>query len=364
MALLHCVPGLATGANNGSSLADAYQTWAAAMTAVSAGDTIRVPWGTYNTGETLNINKAGTSYTSRITITAGTTDGSRNLTTEEMISQNKKVVIDGSSSMSNGVHATLFDFVSTYGIDVINTTSHGWLFDTNIGYDFVMCGGGAGNCTGNGVNGNTYARGMHVCGCNFRNFTDIAIICDDALMVSHSIFKNARIAVRATDYMDLSKNVFDSCGGFYTVYCTRPGAKMENNVFYNCTNGAIFTSDYVSIKFNRFVNTTNECINLSAGADDGVHIIGNAYYNNGSKYVVNGSIGLLLNEIDMTGHGMINPAGGNYMSDPATDEARIQHYIDSINSAYTTGGLPPEIGSGGGTQYHFRPGQARGPVTH
>lgn len=38
------------------------------------------------------------------------------------------------------------------------------------------------------------------------------------------------------------------------------------------------------------------------------------------------------------------------MSNPATDEARnIQHFIDSINSAYTTAGLPPEITSGGGS---------------
>jgi hypothetical protein len=364
-----CRPGLATGANNGLTFADAWQSFTDMDNGVSAGDTVGIPYGTY-TGETMPLTKAGTAYNNRIIITACDTDGSA-LIASDIIVDGKKVFIDGESSLTYCASANGATFVTLAGIEFVNAVSHGLDFDTSITYAFqlYLCGGNS--CGGNIIQAVTYTRGLLVYGGNYRNAGNRGLNVDDGAKAFFVKVENCPNG----GFIGAQKHVvrgciFVNCGQSTThhaIHDPSGGSSYFGNVFYNCAQGIRANGDYHTISHNRFVNTTNECVRLDVSADIGIVILGNAYYNNGSKYSINASaeIGVLCDEIDMSGHGMINPAGGNYMSDPATDDSgNVEHNIDSINSAYTTAGLPPEIGSGGGTQYHFRPGQARGPVTH
>jgi hypothetical protein len=357
MAVKYCRPGLATGANNGLTFANAWQSFADMNTNMTAGDEIWIPYGTY-TGSTLNVTQAGTAYNNRIIIRACKTDGSAACSLYDILVNDEWIIIDGESSLTNCVSVNGGSFVSCMGVDVVNATAEGWNFHTTTSNGFCMEACGGSSCGGKLVEAKTYTRGLKVIGGKYRNNTATGIESSvEGATIEFAYFVNIPRAVSTSKYTKVHSNVFDACGGGSRALVLGSTANVAtNNVFYNCENCIYLATDYMKIERNRFADNTGTCVYVASFADKGIQLSFNAYYNNTTKLTIDGVVCDSLHEKDMTSHGMIDPANGNYMSDPATDEAwNIENNIDSINSAYTTAGLPPEITSGGGGPGRQRP---------
>ncbi len=363
MAVIFCYPNLTTGADDGSDLANAYQSFADAQTAASAGDEIRIPEGTYN--EMLLISKPGTAYNNRITWRVCDPVSGDALTYEQIMQDDRFAVIDAESTLDHCVGITNGSFVTTMGIDGINSVSYNWYFAINISYDFHMPACGAANGS-RLVEANPYTRGLLITGGKYRNGSGIGLYTHEGVVIDRAIITNCPTAIRQYRY-NMIRNCIIVGSTSEGIYITSGITHIVSNVFYNCADALRIQADYHAIINNRFVGNTT-AINVQSAADVGVDLYENAYYDNGTKYDTSagGEIGVAYCELDMSGHGMIDPAGGNYQSNPATDESRNREVaIDGINTVYLTAGIQPESGSGGGgSPYHFRPGQARGPVTH
>lgn len=350
----YCRPGLSTGLNDGTSWENAWQSFADMDAGMSAGDTIGIPYGTY-TGSTLNITKSGTAYNNRITIVACDVDGSA-LTLYDIIVLEKDVFIDGQSSLTNLGTIDAATFVSLIGISGSNATSHGWDFKTANSPEIAFIACRIGSCGGGAINGISYLQYGVILYCKFFNIGagTQAVGSNGGMRVMFNLFKNiAAPAYVGRRYDSFVGNVIDDCGSANdAVFFQNIANHCANNVFYNCSGRSCIAIENVvnTVQYNKFAVCDNSvgAITLGSSASLGISIIGNAYYDVTTKYSVLGSIGFLAHEIDMTSHGMIDPANGNYMSDPATDEARnIEYPIDSINSVFITTGIQPEEASTG-----------------
>lgn len=347
-----CLPGLTTGLNDGSSFANAWQSFAAMEAGRGPGDIVGVPYGTY-LGNILELTATGT-YDNVSKIVACDIDGSA-LTLDDILTNDKRVRIDGESSLTNCVTANGASYTHLVGFRWVNATSHGCYFITAISTGFLMAGCAASSCGGRAVLGSVYFQNSAIMLCDFEN-CDIGVDVHQGTTVCFNIIRNCPSGgVRVYRWVLIKYNIVINCGQSTThhaIYVSNSVSTIIGNTLYNCVNGLRFIADYHNVLLNRFIGTTNEAIKLDLYARNGIHFQCNAFYNNGSNYTIDegGKYDIRFNDILMTETGLVDPENGNFMSDQAVDEATgIEYQLDEVNKIFLTAGLPPEITSGGGS---------------
>lgn len=344
----YCIPGLSTGANDGSSLANAWQSRAAAEAATVAGDEVWIPAGTYNV--TFDPTKGGTAWDTYYSWKACTADGSRLLTIDE-ICNGTRVAFDGQSSRSYGVHLNSpLSFLEMYGIFTLNTVSNGWYVQavcTNC--KIIQCGSEAAG--GDGFGGNSFTEGLVVGGA-WKNSGNAGVrVANNSLVFNVLINGTGSAGVIAAQNVFVANAVIANVNttSNWGVNFTSTYSEVKNSTFYNVPFGVTLSQAGTRAVNNYFEACSNRAISMS-GADGLADF--NSFFNCTAEIVKShADITIGNNNKTLTKSKLQDPANGIFMSDAANDEDRNTEYcLDVNNSVFLTAGLPPEIvaASGGG----------------
>ena len=327
----------ATGANNGTSITDAY-TDPNSITQ-SAGDIIRIVEGTYNI--TWTLQGSGTSSAPVKVVAINSSD------VEYGYGDGAKVIFDAQSTRAYGINANTFEEYIWFNVGVINSTANG--FDSGgavvDNHMFNDCEFSNNSNAGIGVSfrfgqfihclftGNDYGlmqnSSCSLIDCCFKNQTVYDVQGGLSQFITRCLFVGSPIGVY---YVTSSSNAIVKCCTFvgYTTAALSNGGLgllVQDCMFHSCA-----------------INVEN------IGSADMLIKDNNSTYNATSTDPTTGRVTEIRPYIVESSDPFINKAGGDYMLTAGSLSRNLERKYDSNNTSYFANGAlePEEAASSGG----------------
>ena len=330
----------AAGSANLGTYADPWTTEASAEAGTSAGEEIWVMPGTYN--QQFGWSKSGTGDENRIGWLVCTSDGSRLATDTEIANGTYRATFDGESSRSYSIYVTTStSWVWVRGIYGDNSVSHGWHF-TQDQYQLKMEMCGHYNAGGNLLAAVNNLYRCIITGGSWENATKGLFVMGNAIIDNLIIGNITEEAISITGNSIIINNIIHDVTSNRAIKSTGMGNAFVKNTLYNVSTGIELTNG--SNAYGNYIEDADIGIKRDGGVGHTV-ATQNAYFNctvndqkDSTTYSITGDEHVLVRSK------LQDPANGNYMSDPATDDARSMEYpIDDVNSVFVTAGISPEI---------------------